>query len=403
MPNFKQISLLDEARAVAASHHKGLLRQALEIMTMKKRNPGLGASDYFAFRLYDPEYIGGSRPEDFVGWREEGDVPLILNARSGVAPAWDKLTFAIFAQAYGLAGPEVEGALPAGRRTVDAPSPRSPSTPRQSLAAWLRTQTEWPLFAKPSFSEQGYGCFRFTGYERDDDALTTKRGESIPVEKFIRDIVGSVARRRELRSYKRELGYLFQEVLRPHERIVELLGTDTISGVRVILVQDETGLEFVSAEWKMAVGDSDTDNIRDYSRGNISGEVDLATGRLKRVVNGEWPNASLVTPHSHDAAKRRGFRPAGLGGNARAVPARGADASTDADSALGCRAHRPRTVPPRGQRHGLARRPGLRQGRAHAPRTRLCCNGMAIPPNTGSRNGLRRGAGRETQAGVALD
>jgi len=88
MPHFKQLSVLRDARAVTASHHKGLLRQAIEIVRMKKRNPGLGASDYFAFRLYDEDYLGTSRPEDFVGWREEGDVALILNARSGVAPAW---------------------------------------------------------------------------------------------------------------------------------------------------------------------------------------------------------------------------------------------------------------------------------------------------------------------------
>ena len=69
-------------------------------------------------------------------------------------------------------------------------------------------------------------------------------------------------------------------MLRPHERIVDLLGNDAISGVRVILVQDESGIDFVSAEWKMAIGDNDTDNIRDYSRGNISGEIDLELGTI---------------------------------------------------------------------------------------------------------------------------
>lgn len=292
MPHFKQLSVLRDARAVTASHHKGLLRQAIEIVRMKKRNPGLGASDYFAFRLYDEDYLGTSRPEDFVGWREEGDVALILNARSGVAPAWDKLIFAIFARAYGLPVPRLKALYRPGVAPSTAIAEISFDT-REKLAAWLREQAEWPLFAKPAFSEQGYGCFCFTGYDRRADALTTKRGESIPVEVFTGEILGTL--RHELRSYKRELGYLFQEVLRPHERIGELLGTDTISGVRVILAQDETGLEFVSAEWKMAIGDSDTDNIRDYSRGNISGEVDLATGRVKRVVGGQWPHASLVT------------------------------------------------------------------------------------------------------------
>lgn len=293
MPSLKQFSLLNDARAVAASHRKGLFRQALEILRMKRDNPGLGASDYFAFRLYDPEYMGSSRPRDFVGWREESDVPLILNARSGVAPAWDKLTFAIFAQAYGLPVPRLRAVYRPGGAPSTAVAEVALDT-REELAAWLRSQPHWPLFAKPSFSEQGFGCYHFTGYRQAGDVLTTRRGDGVAVEKFAHAIVGNASRRRELRSYKRELGYLFQEVLRPHERIVELLGTDTISGVRVILVQDESGIDFVSAEWKMAVGGSDTDNIRDYSCGNISGEVEFATGQLKRVVDGEWPTASLV-------------------------------------------------------------------------------------------------------------
>jgi hypothetical protein len=289
----KQFSLLRDARLVAASHHKGLLRQAIEIMRMRRRNPGLGASDYFFFRLYDEDYLGNSRPEDFVGWREEGEVPLILNMRSGVAPAWDKLTFAIFADAYGLPVARIKALYRPGLPVSTAIADVALDT-RDKLAHWLRTQGQWPIFAKPAFSEQGYGCFRFTGYHVQSDALTTKRGESVAVEKFVNEIVGSAARRRELRSYKRELGYLFQEVLRPHQRIADLLGTDTISGIRIILVQDQYGLELVSAEWKMAVGDSDTDNIRDYSRGNISGQIDLASGRVRRVIDGHWPKASLV-------------------------------------------------------------------------------------------------------------
>ncbi len=289
----KQLSLLRDARLVAASHRKGLLRQAVEILRMKRRNPGLGASDYFFFRIYDEDYLGAARPEDFIGWREEGEVPLILNARSGVAPAWDKLTFAIFARAYGLPVPRIRALYRPGIAPSTTIADVTLDT-REKLASWLRSEAPWPLFAKPAFSEQGFGCFRFTGYDRAKDALATKRGEAMPVEKFVSEIVGSAVRPRELRSYKRELGYLFQEVLRPHERIADLLGTDTISGVRIILVQDQYGLEIVSAEWKMAIGDSDTDNVRDYSRGNISGEIDVASGRLKRVIDGQWPKASLV-------------------------------------------------------------------------------------------------------------
>src|SRR3954469_13817639 len=134
----KQFSLLRDARLVAASHHKGLLRQAIEIMRMRRGNPGLGASDYFFFRLYDEDYLGNSRPEDFVGWREEGEVPLILNMRSGVAPAWDKLTFAIFANAYGLPVPRIKALYRPGLPVSPAIADVTLDT-REKLAHWLRT------------------------------------------------------------------------------------------------------------------------------------------------------------------------------------------------------------------------------------------------------------------------
>ena len=116
---------------------------------MKKRNPGLGASDYFAFRLYDQDYLGTSCAEDFVGWREEGDVPLILNVRSGVAPAWDKFMFAIFARAYALPVPRLRALYRPGALTSAALADVTLET-SERLAIWLRTQEAWPLFAKPA-------------------------------------------------------------------------------------------------------------------------------------------------------------------------------------------------------------------------------------------------------------
>ena len=77
------------------------------------------------------EHLGTSRAEAFVGWRDEGDVPLILNARSGVAPAGDKSPFAIFAHARRLPVPRLKAVYCPGTSTAIAEVSCAPPTPRR--------------------------------------------------------------------------------------------------------------------------------------------------------------------------------------------------------------------------------------------------------------------------------
>jgi hypothetical protein len=273
---------------------------------MKMRNPGLGATEYFSFRLYDSEYLDGGEVEDFVGWREAGDVPLILNERTAVAHAWDKFTFAILAGAHGLPVAKLRAVYRPGIALKSRIADVTLDSPAQ-LSAWLRTQQNWPLFAKPVYAVGGFGAFNFIGYRPEGDVLLTKRAEKIDVAQFVSKFVLNAGAKNDSHAYKRQLGYLFQEVLRPHERIAALLENETISGVRVILIQDGSGVEIVSAEWKIVTGNSDTDNIRDYGHGNIGAQVDLASGQIRRVVDNKWPSAKLITHHPRTHRPLKGF------------------------------------------------------------------------------------------------
>src|SRR5438445_13497873 len=102
MWHLKQISLLQDAKLVAKLHGKGLLRQAIEIVRLKKANPSIGATDYYTFRLYDREYVSESEAERYLGWRSEIDLAYALNLRTMVMPGWDKFTLALYARAFDL-------------------------------------------------------------------------------------------------------------------------------------------------------------------------------------------------------------------------------------------------------------------------------------------------------------
>jgi hypothetical protein len=97
------------------------------------------------------------------------------------------------------------------------------------------------------------------------------------------------------------MGYLFQDALRPHCDIAELLGNETISGVCLVLIHDERGVKVIGALWNLATRANDIDNTRGDATGNLTGGIDFETGRLGKVLNGYWPHAEVVTrsPDTH--------------------------------------------------------------------------------------------------------
>ncbi len=248
------LSAYRNARIVAETQGHSLARQAAEIARVKRLNPTLGVSDYYWYRLYDPGFTASARIHDYLGWRVEDDLSQALNPRNLMMPAWDKFTFDLFAKAYGLPVPRLHALFKPGPRLAIDSSVDALTSP-DALTEWLRSRREWPVFAKPSCSRRSLGCYHFVGYDAADDTLHTSRDVAIPVTRFVSEICDDSERP----FYKAAMGYLFQEVLRPHAAIAEILGSDAISGVRVVVLQDRHGVEIVSAMWKMASGDNELD------------------------------------------------------------------------------------------------------------------------------------------------
>lgn len=287
---FKQASLVQDALRVRALHGKSLLEQATEIVRIKRRNPTLGATDYYAYRLYDPAFLGSSSAEDFLGWRAQEELALSLNFRTLVLPAWDKASFTVMANAYGLPIPALRAFYRPGCPPSDNFAEVCLDQPAK-LSNWLRTQPRWPLFAKPSYGQKGLGCHHLVGYDSATDTLLCKNADPLPVEQF----VASVVERPSGPYFQREMGYLFQEVLNPDPRIADLVGNSAISGVRIVVAQDESGPEIVTAVWKIAAKDNHTDNWRRGTDGTLVAAIDLRSGALRGVVEGIWPRARFVT------------------------------------------------------------------------------------------------------------
>jgi hypothetical protein len=100
------------------------------------------------------------------------------------------------------------------------------------------------------------------------------------------------------------MGYLFQEVLRPHPLVAELLGNQAISSARIVVAQDEAGPTVAATALKIVTGNDQAGRFCCGSTGNLVGHIDRETGRLSRVVEGFGPRAKV---HSQSPDTGRPF------------------------------------------------------------------------------------------------
>lgn len=281
---------------------KGRLAQFREILALRKLGGQCGATDYYWFKLYDASYLKGRGAEDFLGWRLEPLINPALNPRHAVLPAWDKVVFAVLADAAGLPIPEMKSCY--HRAQCLPPVLGRHLETIEDAECFLRDPASYPVFTKPAFSQQGEGACYLAGYDRATDSVVLGNEESMPVSDFVRRLDNPV----DYRYHKPECGFLFQEVLKLHPDIHSLTGWHAICGVRIVCLNDAEGVQPIGAVWKIAVPPNAIDNFHMGAYGNLVAEIDIETGEIGRVVNGLWPRAKVLERHPVTGASFRGFK-----------------------------------------------------------------------------------------------
>jgi hypothetical protein len=203
-----------------------------------------------------------------------------INSPEGVI-CRDKLAFHSFSRDHGLPVPTMYAVIsPLGSRSENG-------EPLATEAQWDRFVRETlpeRVIVKPRSGKQGRDVRRITGTTHE---LTAG-----------------------LRSFEGDSeDWLVQECLAPHDALVELTGTSSVSSLRIFtLMNEESVPEIMDAYLRVISGDSVTDNISDYATGRLSGNVvavpDLASGIIQRAwransdgVGYQWLDTHPVTGH----------------------------------------------------------------------------------------------------------
>ena len=281
---------------------KSALQQIREILDLRKMGGQCGISDYYGYKLYDIEYLQGRGPEDFLGWPLRGAFNYALNPRHAALPGWDKLAFMVLADAVGLPVAPIKATYSRSRKIAGCLGLHLADM--SQAAKFLRDASVYPLFAKPSYSQQGYGSAYLASYETETDQIKLLDGTSIALSKFLVRLEETV----DHRYHKPEAGFLFQSPLKLAPEIEKISHWNATCGARVICLNGPDGCKPVRAIWKIAVPPNQVDNFSLGKYGNLLANIDLTTGEISRVLTGFWPETTILSEHPLSHASFNGFR-----------------------------------------------------------------------------------------------
>jgi len=259
---------------VKRTYGKAYLTQIREILRLRKSASRLGATDYYKYHLYDDLRFDWEAKQTFAGWRIVDELDRRLNSVRWLGVTTDKLIVYSVLRGLEIPTPRLLCVYhPSGRFFGAVPSFNDVG----ELGRFLRQGMRYPFFAKPVHGSVGVGAYAVSGVDSAKDELQLLDGRRVAVEEFVLQC------RSEPGIYPWESGYLFQEYVRPHARIVEVCGP-RLSSVRIIVLLSDAGPRVHMAVWKVTTGSNVTDNWRHGQAGNLLAWVDIHTGEVVRVV-----------------------------------------------------------------------------------------------------------------------
>lgn len=274
---------VDQRRHAAAAQHQGLSGLALR-WELRRAAGGPGAlarDEFFYYRLYDRSLAAGERAR-FVGKAAQVRMHRACNDSRWMAAVHDKALFYTVMRGLGLPIPETVAAFDKTGRLFPWPSMRH----EDELRALLMEPRSYPLFAKPIDGIYSIGALDLLGVE--GEVVRMKGGTRASVDDVMQFCV----------AFGRN-GYLFQKRLKPHPTLAACCG-DTLGSVRFLVLERPEGAVLESAVAKLPRPCNVADNY--WRDGNMLGALDLADGRIGRVVSGIGEDTRLHEAHPDTGA-----------------------------------------------------------------------------------------------------
>jgi hypothetical protein len=277
-------TLSETLQLARAAGNKSLSRQLVEALRLRFGKNAIGISEYFDYGISHHSITPAMRDE-FIGWKQSGELDVKLNSSASRVLANDKLINHVILLSAGLPAPApVATYTTSGRRVGPEPA----LTTLAQVRAFLEGDV-YPFYVKPISAGYGRGVLGVTG--RSGDMLDLFDGTTVSIEKFLKPF--------DFEPYR---GMLFQKPLSAHPAIAELTGTQAVSCVRFICFITSLGPVIHTAFWKITSGKNMLDNFSHGDYGNCLGAIDNSSGKIVRAISKLGPGGEI---DRHPATGRR--------------------------------------------------------------------------------------------------
>jgi len=260
------------------AYGRPVLAQIVEALRLRLGHQKLGIEEYFRYNLSDARRRTFQDKTRFVGWRVSNAIEKAAIAKDWWAVVEDKAILYSLLHDLGLPIPRIEAFCHPYRRFAGAERLAT----HEDTVGFLRDPSCYPLFGKPNSTGRAVGLHALTGFDEATDSVVLFDGSKREVGEFASEVCEYPG------------GYLFQEMLQPHPEL-DPISNGRFSTTRIIVLMRETGPEPVCGLFRIAVGK----NVGDHRRlaGNMIGGVDIATGRVNRMIVGVGPDLRRVDRH----------------------------------------------------------------------------------------------------------
>ncbi|KKO49312.1 hypothetical protein VT06_07305 [Arsukibacterium sp. MJ3] len=297
---FSKIKLaFSNAYFVKQEKNRGYIAQLLDVVVLYRLNPTCNIFDYYNYQVYNSAR-GSSFYYELVGEGAQEAFNRSLNPRNAVAPAWDKLLFAVLCNAYNIRTTEI---LAIYKPTGIVPSfVKNHLTDMSQLKAYLQSE-KGPIFVKPVKGSLGQGAFYIAGVDKNCNYVIDKCGDLISFGDFISKTIDLAVSHR----YQPKAGVLLQRPVVQHTAITDFTQTSTPSGLRILVLNTGAGPYIHRVTWKIITSNNFSDNFSKGKHGNMLSMVDPNTGKVSDAVNNYWPTTKLHQKHPLSGNDFSGF------------------------------------------------------------------------------------------------
>lgn len=254
--------------------------------------PGrIAFSDYDALRLFDAAFWAGEDRRLVIGHRRNVAINQIVNYRFDWWGMLDnKIAGSGYLAAYGLPIIPVVALYCEGLSTGAA---KVAGDARQ-LREILSCEANYPMFGKPAEGLQSLGSVGLQRFLPRQQMIETREGRLIALDVLVE----------QLRTHYRS-GYVLQKFVSPHADIRGVCG-ERLATVRIVTLVTDAGPKLFRACWKIPAGANMADNY--WRKGNLLAKIDMAHGRVERVLSGKGLELVRHEHHPDSGAALIGFR-----------------------------------------------------------------------------------------------